>query len=70
MIKREKYISEIRGFYDSDLVKIITGVRRCGKSVVLEQVMDELRQKSDNIVFINFEDRLITENISTWKDIV
>lgn len=70
MIKREKYISEIRGFYDSDLVKIITGVRRCGKSVVLEQVMDELHQKSDNIIFLNFEDRLITENISTWKDIV
>jgi len=70
MIKREKYISEIRGFYDSDLIKIITGVRRCGKSVVLEQVMDEIRQKSDNIVFLNFEDRLITEKINTWKDIV
>ena len=70
MIKREKYISEIRGFYDSDLIKIITGVRRCGKSVVLEQVMDEIRQKSDNIVFLHFEDRLITEKINTWKDIV
>jgi predicted AAA+ superfamily ATPase len=44
-IKREKYLTEIRGFYDSDLIKIITGVRRCGKSVVLEQVMDEIRKK-------------------------
>ena len=70
MIKREKYISEIRGFYGSDLIKIITGVRRCGKSVVLEQVMDEIRQMSDNIVFLNFEDRLVTEKINTWKDIV
>ena len=70
MIKREKYISEMRGFYGSDLIKIITGVRRCGKSVVLEQVMDEIRQMSDNIVFLNFEDRLVTEKINTWKDIV
>ena len=30
MILREKYLSEIRPFYDSDLIKIITGVRRCG----------------------------------------
>ena len=33
MIIREKYIAEVRGFYKSDLIKIITGVRRCGKSV-------------------------------------
>lgn len=70
MIKREKYISEIRGFYESDLIKIITGVRRCGKSVVLEQVIDEIRKKSNNIVFLNFEDRLVTEMIDSWKDIV
>ena len=70
MIKREKYISEVRGFYNSDLIKIITGVRRCGKSVVLEQIMDEIREKTDNIVFLDFEDRLTTEQIVTWKDIV
>ena len=38
MIYREHYISKIREFYDSDLIKIITGIRRCGKSVILEQV--------------------------------
>ena len=70
MIKRDRYINEIRGFYNSDLIKIITGVRRCGKSVVLEQVMDEIRRKNDNIIFLNFEDRLVTEKINTWKDIV
>ena len=70
MIKREKYISEVRGFYDSDLIKIITGVRRCGKSVVLEQIMDEIKEKTDNIVFLDFEDRMTTEQIVTWKDIV
>ena len=70
MIKREKNISEVRGFYDSDLIKIITGVRRCGKSVVLEQIMDEIKEKTDNIVFLDFEDRMTTEQIVTWKDIV
>ena len=35
MIIREKYLSEIRPFYDSDLIKIITGVRRCGNNVKL-----------------------------------
>ncbi len=34
MIKREKYIAPIRAFYDNDLIKIITGVRRCGKSEI------------------------------------
>lgn len=70
MIKREKYIAPIRGFYQSDLIKIITGVRRSGKSVVLEQIMDEVRQNSDNIIFLNFEDRIVTEQIDSWKDIV
>lgn len=55
MIKREKYIEKIRPFYDSDLVKVITGVRRCGKSIVLLQVMDEIAKKSDNIIYLNFE---------------
>ena len=35
MIKREKYIKEIRPFYESDLIKTITGVRRSGKSLAL-----------------------------------
>ena len=58
MIKREKYISEVRGFYDSDLIKIITGVRRCGKSVVLEQIMEEIGKTTDNLVFLDIEDRV------------
>ena len=35
MIKREHYISMIRPFYESDLIKIITGIRRSGKSVIV-----------------------------------
>jgi len=58
MISREKYISEIRGFYDSDLVKVITGVRRCGKSVILEQIVGEIRKKTDNVIFLDFDDQL------------
>ena len=39
------YLSRIRGFYDSDLVKILVGIRRCGKSVILEQIVDEIKKE-------------------------
>ena len=59
MLLREKYLSKIRGFYDSDLIKILVGIRRCGKSVILNQIIDELKNKrkvsEDHIIFINFE---------------
>lgn len=58
MLKREIYLSKIRGFYHSDLVKILVGIRRCGKSVILKQIMEELKKegiKDDHIEYINFE---------------
>ena len=58
MLKREIYLSRIRGFYDSDLIKILVGIRRCGKSVILKQIMNEIKEKGvqeDHIVYINFE---------------
>ena len=70
MIKREKYIAPIRSFYDSDLIKIITGVRRCGKSEILKQICSEIRERSDNIIFLDFEDRIVTEQIQKWQDII
>ena len=70
MIYRKKYIDEIRPFYDSDLIKIITGVRRCGKSVVMEQIRDELSEKSGNIIYLDFDDRAETADIRNWEDIV
>lgn len=70
MVKREKYIASIRGFYHSDLIKIITGVRRCGKSVILEQIMEEIRESSDNIIYLDFEDRSVTSEVTTWKELV
>ena len=48
MLKRETYLSRIRGFYDSDLVKILVGIRRCGKSVILNQIMDEINNLTDD----------------------
>ena len=59
MIIREKYLKKIRGFYHKDLIKVITGIRRCGKSVLLMQIMDELQQDGiakSQIIYLNFED--------------
>lgn len=55
IIRREKYIKQIRQFYDSDLVKVITGIRRSGKSIILQEIMDEIKVKTDNIIYLNFE---------------
>ena len=43
MILRTQYLERIRPFYDSELIKVITGVRRCGKSVLLKQIAVEIR---------------------------
>ncbi len=59
MLVRENYLARIRGFYNSDLIKILVGIRRCGKSVILNQIVDELKEKNkvddEHIIFINFE---------------
>ena len=39
MIIREKYLKKIRPFYNQDLIKVITGIRRSGKSVILKQII-------------------------------
>ena len=59
MIKREKYIAPIREFYDSDLIKVITGIRRCGKSVILREIFEEIRAKSENLLYLDFEDAAV-----------
>ncbi len=55
MIIRKHYIDQIRPFFDSDLIKIITGIRRCGKSVILSQIADEFRAAGKHVVFVNCE---------------
>jgi uncharacterized protein len=70
MIKREHYIKDIRGFYDSDLIKIITGIRRCGKSIILEQIRDELKEKTNNVIYLNFEDETVLGNIPSCEKLL
>lgn len=61
IFKREKYLSKIRGFYfANDLIKVITGIRRSGKSTLMETISSELVQKgvdSINIIYINLDKR-------------
>ena len=45
MIIREKYLKQIRPFYNQDLIKVLIGIRRSGKSVILTQIIDELQKK-------------------------
>ena len=46
LFKREKYLSKIRGFYfENDLIKVVAGIRRCGKSSLMEIISDELVEK-------------------------
>ena len=55
----EMYLKKIRESYDSELIKVIIGVRRSGKSVLMRQMIEELKQKGikeDHIIYINFED--------------
>ena len=58
--RREYYLNKIRGFYNSDLIKVITGIRRCGKSYFLLSVIEDLKEKGipeKDIVYINLDKR-------------
>lgn len=61
LFKREKYLKKIRPFYHSDdIIKVITGVRRCGKSSLMEMIADEIRQSNigeDNIIYLDLDKR-------------
>ncbi|HQI03896.1 MAG TPA: ATP-binding protein [bacterium] len=59
MIKRDMYLKKLIGFKDHPLIKVITGIRRCGKSTLLELYREYLLEngvKNDQIISINFED--------------
>jgi predicted AAA+ superfamily ATPase len=58
MVKRDLYIKRIQPYIDKPLIKVITGLRRCGKSSLLLLIMEELRERGirkDHIIYINFE---------------
>ena len=59
MVVRENYLKKIRPFYNSELIKVLLGIRRCGKSVLMKQIMQEIKTsgvKEEQIIYINFED--------------
>lgn len=71
MIKRELYMKRIRPFIGSDLIKVMTGIRRCGKSVMLELIKQELIESGVNpiqFISINFED-LSYSHLQTAKSL-
>ena len=70
MIQREHYIERVRPFYESDLIKIITGIRRCGKSVIMEQIIKEIAEKTDNIIYLNFEDKKVSTNVTNCEQLI
>lgn len=58
MIFRENYVKKIMAFTDTPFVKVLTGVRRCGKSTIMQMIMDELRKKGiseERIVSYRFD---------------
>lgn len=59
MILREQYLAKIRPFFNSDLIKVIVGIRRAGKSVLLRQIIAELMENGvddSHVIYLNFED--------------
>mgnify|MGYP002517802606 CR=1 FL=1 len=69
-IKREHYLEQIMPFYDSDLIKIITGIRRCGKSIILNQIAKQLESEGKEVLLLNFEDKKVLGNISSCEDLL
>jgi len=69
MVKRKVYLEQIRPFLGVPVIKVLTGIRRCGKSTILEMLRDELKEsgvKEGDIVFINVE---AEEGIKTQEDL-
>lgn len=64
MIKREIYLNEIKNFMNKPIIKVITGMRRSGKSMILKLISQELMElgvNKNNIVYINFESLMYAE---------
>ena len=69
LLNRENCLARIRPFYDADIIKVLTGSRRAGKSKVIEQIIQELKTKGvqdNDILYLNFED-LRFDDIDDYK---
>lgn len=70
-IPREHYMSRIRGSRGSDFIKVLTGIRRCGKSTLMRMFIDELERSGipeDRILFVNLDDE--GAGIDTFRDLI
>lgn len=64
MYERNYYLDKIRGFYDSDLIKVISGIRRSGKSCFLLSIIDDLKKRGvadKDIIYLNLDNRGFTK---------
>lgn len=66
MINRQSYINKILKFKDKKIIKIITGIHRCGKSTLMKMFKEKINSK--NVIYINFED-LEFEKLKNYKDL-
>ena len=69
MVERKEYLDQLWAWKDEQIIKVVTGIRRCGKSVLLEQYQDRLRAagvEAEQIISINFED-LDCEDLLDYK---
>lgn len=60
LFRRERYLKKIRPFYDDDLIKVITGIRRCGKSCLMATIVEELKERGvpeKDIVYLDLDKR-------------
>lgn len=71
LYSREKYLSKIRGFYhECEIIKVLTGVRRCGKSSIMNLIMQELLAQGvnqDNILYFNLDKKSYIDIDTTEK---
>lgn len=72
MINRQQYLTPLKNFQDKEVIKVATGVRRCGKSTLFKMFQDELRKQGideSQIISINFESpRYLLETVN-WRDL-
>ena len=71
LVERKEYLNKLIAFRDKQIIKVVTGIRRCGKSTLLEMYQDYLRKQGilpEQIISINFED-LAFEDLLDYRSL-